>query len=64
MSSLTDELKSTIEKLEARILKLEGQAEGKLREITSGSAPTADGMRMILMGPPGAGKLDTNARGH
>lgn len=40
-------LKATIDKLEQRILDLEGKLTGK----ASGS----DGMRMILIGPPGAG---------
>ncbi|KKK13904.1 adenylate kinase cytosolic [Aspergillus rambellii] len=55
MAPITDEtisgLKATIGKLEARIEDLEGR-------LSSGSKPksVAEHMRLILMGPPGAGK--------
>lgn len=48
---IVDTLRGTVDKLEQRVAELEARLEGK----TSGS--TADGMRMILMGPPGAGTL-------
>ncbi|KIV99944.1 adenylate kinase [Verruconis gallopava] len=47
-SSVVDELKSIITKLESRVEELENKLSGK-----SGSPKP---MRMILMGPPGAGK--------
>ncbi|KAF2097604.1 adenylate kinase-like protein cytosolic [Rhizodiscina lignyota] len=47
---LVDDLKSTISKLEARVQDLESRLTS-----TSAPAPTTS-MRMILMGPPGAGK--------
>lgn len=50
-SSLVDQLKATVDKLEARIQDLESRLVGN---SSSGSA-TSDGMRMILIGPPGAG---------
>jgi adenylate kinase len=47
-----DSLKSTVDKLEARVAEL----EGKLKGGSAGSSSGSDGMRMILIGPPGAGK--------
>ncbi len=48
---LIDDLKSTISKLEARVQDLESKLS------PSGSGPRSNpSMRMILMGPPGAGK--------
>ena len=49
-----DSLKSTVDKLEARVNEL----EGKLKGSAGGSSSSAgsDGQRLILMGPPGAGK--------
>ena len=47
-----DTLKSTVDKLEARVLELEGKLKGEAPSNTG-----SDGMRMILMGPPGAGKI-------
>lgn len=49
---MVDELKGTISKLEARVQEL----EGKLQQKVSGSS-TSESMRMILIGPPGAGKF-------
>jgi len=49
---LVDQLKGTVDKLEARVAELEARLQGKAAGSTS--APE-DGMRMILMGPPGAG---------
>ena len=48
-----DSLKSTVDKLEARVAELEGKLKGA---ATGGASSGSDGMRMILMGPPGAGK--------
>lgn len=47
---LVGQLKSTIESLENRVAELEGRLAGK-----AGAGSSSDGMRMILMGPPGAG---------
>lgn len=47
-SSIVDELKSIITKLESRVEELEQRLAGKTNSASS--------MRMILMGPPGAGK--------
>lgn len=50
--SVVDELKSTVSRLEQRIAELEGRLSGH-----GGSAPASqESVRMILMGPPGAGK--------
>lgn len=46
---LVGQLKSTIDGLENRVAELEARLAGKT------SAGGSDGMRMILMGPPGAG---------
>lgn len=54
-------LKSTVDKLEARVAELEGKLKGAASNATSGGAAGGDGMRMILMGPPGAGKTYSNA---
>jgi adenylate kinase len=45
-----DTLKSTVDKLEQRVVELESRLAGK----ASGGS-NASGMRMIIMGPPGAG---------
>ncbi|KAL5117068.1 adenylate kinase [Pleosporales sp. CAS-2024a] len=50
--SVVDELKSTVHKLEQRIAELEGRLSGH----GAASPPAQDSVRMILMGPPGAGK--------
>ncbi|KAF2243263.1 putative adenylate kinase [Trematosphaeria pertusa] len=47
--TVVDELKSTVSRLEARIAELENRLAG-------GSGSSTEGVRMILMGPPGAGK--------
>jgi adenylate kinase len=48
-----DDLKHKVSTLEARIAELENRLGGG-----QGAAPQdQDGVRMILMGPPGAGKL-------
>lgn len=47
---LVGTLKSTINTLENRVAELEARLAGK-----AGGGSGGDGMRMILMGPPGAG---------
>jgi adenylate kinase len=47
-----EELKSRVHKLEARIAQLESGHGGS-------SSSTQESVRMILMGPPGAGELHT-----
>ena len=51
---LVDQLKGTVDKLEARVAELEARLHGK-PSGSSASSSVEDGMRMILMGPPGAG---------
>lgn len=46
---VVDDLKSLVNKLESRVAELEAKLAG-------GDAPSTGGVRMILMGPPGAGK--------
>ena len=50
--SVVDELKSTVHKLEQRIAELEGRLSGH----GGCSSSAQESVRMILMGPPGAGK--------
>lgn len=54
MAPISENLHDLVEKLEARVKDLENRLH-----IASGDAKskinTADGIRMILMGPPGAG---------
>lgn len=50
-----DSLKSTVDKLEARVAELEGRLKGSAGSSSSPNSGS-DGMRMILIGPPGAGK--------
>jgi adenylate kinase len=45
-----DELKKLVSRLESRIEQLESKITGH-----GGAEKTEDGMRMIIMGPPGAG---------
>lgn len=52
---LVNSLKSTVDKLEARVEELESRLHGKASG-SSGGGSAGGGMRMILMGPPGAGK--------
>ncbi|KAK4964428.1 adenylate kinase [Elasticomyces elasticus] len=54
IDQLVDKLKGTVDKLEARVAELEARLEG--RDGTSSSPASDDGVRMIIMGPPGAGK--------
>lgn len=51
VEQIVDDIKSSIQKLEHRMSDLEARVEGKATGASSASA-----MRMILMGPPGAGK--------
>ena len=51
-----DSLKSTVDKLEARVNELEGKLKGSAGGSSSSSSAGSDGQRLILMGPPGAGK--------
>ncbi|KAF2878312.1 adenylate kinase [Massariosphaeria phaeospora] len=50
--TVVDELKNTISRLESRIVQLESKLSGGDRNASSSS----ESVRMILMGPPGAGK--------
>lgn len=71
MAPITDEtveaLRDTIHKLESRVQQLEAKLQGG-GETSSQSSPSGGSVRMILMGPPGAGmskfhpkhKLSTN----
>ncbi|TKA66780.1 Adenylate kinase, partial [Cryomyces minteri] len=52
---IVDELKSLVNKLESRVVELENKLHGG-SGAGSASVNPADTMRMILMGPPGAGK--------
>ncbi|OQN99546.1 Adenylate kinase [Cryoendolithus antarcticus] len=54
MAEAVEKLKSTIEALEKRVHELEGRLTGKSPAPASGNVN--DGMRLILIGPPGAGK--------
>ncbi|KAF2154732.1 adenylate kinase 1 [Myriangium duriaei CBS 260.36] len=49
---LTDTIKQHIQRLEDRIVELENKLAGK----PSGSSSSKDGLRMVFIGPPGAGK--------
>jgi len=49
--TVVDELKSLVNKLETRVAELEAKLHGN----QSSSPSTTEQMRMILMGPPGAG---------
>lgn len=50
--SAVEDLKNTVKRLESRIVELETRLGGG----GSGISSSADSIRMILMGPPGAGK--------
>ncbi|KAH0299783.1 hypothetical protein KCU74_g19270, partial [Aureobasidium melanogenum] len=52
---LVDQLKGTVDKLEARVAELEARLHGKAQSSASSSS-SDESMRIILMGPPGAGK--------
>lgn len=51
---LVDKLKSTVDKLEARVEELESRLKGQVSGGQQGGSK-GDSIRMILMGPPGAG---------
>lgn len=48
---IVEQLRSHIASLESRVHEL----EGKFGKPDNGAKSTVDGMRMILIGPPGAG---------
>ena len=50
---LVAQLKATVDKLENRVVELEARLHGHGAAAPSGGE--ASGMRMILIGPPGAG---------
>ena len=61
---LVDKLKSTVDKLESRVPELESKLKGEQSGgggSSSGGGSSGGGLRMILMGPPGAGMYLTNA---
>ena len=49
--TVVDDLKSTVPRLEQRIAELENRLSGH-----GGGAASTESVRMILMGPPGAGE--------
>lgn len=49
---IVDELKNTVKRLEMRVQEL----EGKLAGGGAGANPLSS-MRMVIMGPPGAGRV-------
>jgi hypothetical protein len=55
--TVVDDLKNTVHKLEQRIAELESRLSGH----GGSSAAAQESVRMILMGPPGAGELRTEA---
>ena len=55
---LVDKLKSTVDKLEARVAELESRLTGGNGGASGGSGGGSSMMRMILMGPPGAGTFN------
>lgn len=57
---LVAQLKSTVDKLEARVEELESRLKGNATGGSGGGR--GDGMRMILMGPPGAGMFTGQLR--
>jgi len=54
-----DQLKGTIDKLETRVAELEARLHGKAQSAASSLSSNSDEMRIILMGPPGAGMRDS-----
>ena len=54
MAPISEDIHALVQRLEDRV----AQLEAKLHQAGGGSAPaSSDGVRMILMGPPGAGTL-------
>lgn len=68
MAPITDdiasELKNTIKKLEDRVKELESKLQSKVQGGDGGQngSNPLDTMRMVLMGPPGAGKCSSCPR--
>lgn len=58
---LVQELQSTIDRLEKRLADVESRLHGG-SSAPSSQAGGSDGMRMILIGPPGAGRQPHDAR--
>lgn len=54
MSDVVEKLKETVDTLEKRIVDLESRL--KNNGSSSGSSANSESIRMILIGPPGAGK--------
>ena len=54
MAPISENLHELVEKLEARVKDLENRLHLQAGDAQS-KINTADGIRMILMGPPGAG---------
>jgi hypothetical protein len=52
-----ESLQDTINKLEARVNHLETKLEAAGGDIKPRTPTTSESIRMILMGPPGAGEL-------
>jgi hypothetical protein len=61
MSELVETLKKTVEKLEQRIEDLESRIQGGHGGAASQKAG-AESIRMILIGPPGAGMYHSSSR--
>lgn len=57
---LVETLKSTVDKLEARVAELEGRLRSQATSGGSSGSKGSDGMRMILIGPPGAGESNAH----
>lgn len=49
-------LKSLVSQLNDKIAQLESKASSAVASVTGGASSTTEGVRMILIGPPGAGK--------
>ena len=54
---LIDKLKGTVDKLEARVVELENKLKGETQSSGGSGNGSPKNMRMILIGPPGAGML-------
>lgn len=57
-----DDLKAQIAKLETRVRELEGKAAQKAGAGNSKASSVAQQLRMILIGPPGAGRRGQSRR--
>jgi hypothetical protein len=58
MAPITEDLHELVAKLEARVKDL----EAKLFETGGAEKKSTDSVRMVLMGPPGAGMFDCYMR--